>query len=64
MKNIKTTLAGWGAGLLMGLDAVIQAATTHQLDGKSGRELALAVLLILLGTMAKDHNTTGGTVQQ
>ncbi len=53
MKNWKTTLFGFGAGAL-----------NMFANGTNWKQVLLSVGLAFLGTMAKDHNVTGGTVQQ
>ena len=57
MKNWKTTLTGWGAAALY---LFASALTT----GMGPKDAAVAAGLGLLGTCAKDHNVTGGSVQQ
>lgn len=57
MKNWKTTLAGLGAAFAYALLAGLQG-------GLKPKDAAIAAGLGLLGAVAKDHNTTGGTVQQ
>jgi hypothetical protein len=57
MKNWKTTAAGFGAAFAY---AFIAAITT----GLTPKDAAVSAGLALLGSLAKDHNVTGGTVVQ
>lgn len=59
MKNWKTTVAGFLAGLPLGIDAIVQANNAGAFTGKTGSQLAAALGFILLGAFAKDHNVTG-----
>lgn len=55
--NWRTTLAGWvaGAGILIG---------AHYQSGMTFTAWATAVGVALIGTLSKDFNVTGGSVQQ
>lgn len=53
MKNWKTSLFGLAAGAL-NLFA----------NGANWKQVALSVGIVAVGLAAKDHNVTGGTVQQ
>jgi len=64
MKNWKTTLAGLVPGLLLAGNALIEAYTAGTFDGKTGKQLLVAVGLFLIGWYAKDKNVTGGTTPQ
>jgi hypothetical protein len=64
MKNWKTTLAGFIAGLPVAIDAIMKAYDAGAFTGKTGLQLVAAVGVILFGLWAKDHNVTGGTVDQ
>ncbi len=64
MKNWKTTLAGLIAGLPVMADALITAYQAGAFTGKTGAQLVLGIGLVLFGALAKDHNVTGGTIQQ
>lgn len=57
MKNWKTTLIGIGSGLAYAFLSYLQA-------GLKPKDAAVAVGLALLGSVSKDSNVTGGTVQQ
>lgn len=61
MKNWKTSAAGLIAGLPIAIDALVQAYNTGTFNGKSGGQLALAIGLVLLGLLSKDHNVTGAS---
>lgn len=63
MKNWKTTLAGLLAGLPFAIDAIMQAYTAGYFTGKTGWQLFGAIAVIFITTLAKDHNVTGGSVQ-
>lgn len=52
-KNWKTTLAGFGAGAL-NLFA----------NGANWKQVLVSAGLAFLGAFAKDHNVSGGSVQQ
>ena len=56
MKNYKTTLSGFLAGLPLAVDALVTAYTSGTFDGKTGIQLALGVGLVLIGAYAKDHS--------
>ena len=64
MKNWRTTLAGLLAGLPITVDALLTAYQAGYFTGKDGKQLLIAVALILLGLMSKDKKVTGGTIQQ
>jgi len=64
MKNWKTTLAGLVPGLLLAGNALIEAYTAGTFDGKTGKELIVAIGLFLIGWYATDKNVTGGTTAQ
>ena len=53
MKNWKTTLAGLGAAFLQLLAG-----------GMTAKNAGVAIGLAAIGALAKDHNVTGGQVQQ
>jgi hypothetical protein len=57
MKNWKTTVAGLAAGFAYAFLAALQG-------GVSPKDAAVAGGLALIGSLAKDHNVTGGTVEQ
>lgn len=57
MTNWKTTVAGVGLGFL---NLFVAALTT----GVSPKDAALSAGLALNGSLAKDHDVTGGTVRQ
>ena len=58
MKNIKTTLAGIVAGLPLLIDALIQAYNAGAFTGKSGIQLVLSIVLIIIGYILKDPKKT------
>lgn len=63
MKNWKTSLVGVIGGLIVMLPTIIKAATTP--DGKvNWAQVATGAALAMVGMLAKDHNVTGGTVEQ
>ncbi len=64
MTNIKTTLAGLIPGLLIGGQALLEAYEKGQFEGKTGVQLAIALGFVLLGAYSKDHDVTGGKIQQ
>jgi len=53
MKNWKTTLAGLAVALL-----------NLNVQGMTVKAFLYSAAIAALGAAAKDHNTTGGTVQQ
>ncbi len=53
MKNWKTTLLGLGAGAL-----------NMFANGTNWKQVLLSLALAAFGVVAKDHNVTGGAVQQ
>lgn len=57
MKNWKTTAAGLGI-------AAAYAALTALQSGLTSKDALVAAGLALLGVLAKDHNVSGGSVQQ
>lgn len=60
MKNWKTTVAGVGFAVLN-----ILLAGPQTPDGKiNWSSFAVSAGIAALGALAKDHNVTGGTVQQ
>lgn len=59
MKSWKTTLAGFIAGIPIGIDALVQANNARTFTGKSGSQLAMAIGIVLLGLLSKDHNVSG-----
>lgn len=54
MNNWKTTAAGWGVAFVYAFVAALQG-------GLKPKDALLAGGIGLLGTLAKDHDTTGGT---
>ena len=58
MKNLKTTLAGIVAGLPLLIDALIQAYNAGAFTGKSGSQLFLSIVLIIIGYILKDPKKT------
>ena len=58
MKNIKTTLAGIVAGLPLLIDALIQAYNAGAFTGKSGSQLFLSIVFIVIGWFLKDPKKT------
>jgi len=60
MKNYKTTLAGWLAGGLLAIDPLIKAYAAGAFDGKTGKQLAIAAAIVLLGWLAGDKNKPNG----
>lgn len=56
-KNWKTTVAGVAAGALYAFLAALQG-------GFKPQDAAVAAGLAAIGTLAKDHNVTGGTQAQ
>lgn len=59
MKSWKTTLAGFIAGIPIGIEALVQANNAGTFTGKSGSQLAMAMGIVLLGLLSKDHNVSG-----
>lgn len=62
MKNYKTTLAGLVGALPFAIDALVQAYTAGFFTDKTGWQLFGALAVILITSLTKDHNVTGGTV--
>ena len=60
MKNWKTTLAGLVAGLPFAIDAIVQAYTAGYFTDKTGWPLFGAIAVIVVTSLVKDHDTTGG----
>jgi len=58
IKNWMTTLAGWLAGGLLAIDPLIKAYAAGAFDGKTGKDLAIAAAVVLLGVWAGDKNKT------
>lgn len=54
MKDWMTTLAGWLAGGLLAIDPLIKAYAAGTFDGKTGKQLAIAAAIVLLGWLAGD----------
>lgn len=63
MKDLKTTLAGLVPGALLAADALIQAYTTGYFEGKTGKQLLIAVTLFLIGWYAADKKKPNGGEQ-
>lgn len=61
MKDYKTTLMGFMAGLPMAIDAVVNAYASGQFVGKTGWQLYIAFAIILLGVFAGDSKTPVNT---
>ena len=59
-KNWKTTLAGLVAGLPFAIDAIVQAYTAGYFTDKTGWQLFGAIAVIVVTSLVKDHDTTGG----
>jgi hypothetical protein len=64
MKNWKTMLAGFLAGLPIAIEALLSAYQEGTFTGKTGSHLVLAIGIIIFGIYAKDKNVTGGTTPQ
>lgn len=60
MKNWRTTLAGYAVSLPFLIDALIQAFNSGYFTEKTGWQLFASIGAIVLATLAKDHNVTGG----
>ncbi len=58
-KNWKTTLIGAITGGTISLDAIVEQGFE-----KGWKQALIGVAIALLGAFAKDHNVTGGTVEQ
>jgi len=54
MKNLKTTLAGLMTGLLLAGNALMEAYAAGTFDGKTGKQLLVAIGLFLIGWYAQD----------
>jgi len=63
MKDLKTTLAGLVPGALLAIDALIQAYTTGYFEGKTGKQLIIAIGLFLIGWYATDKKKPNGGAQ-
>ncbi len=63
-KNWKTTLVGLTGGIPLATDAVLDAFKAGAFDGQSGMQLVIAIVIVLLGALSKDHNVTGGSTPQ
>jgi len=64
MKNWKTTLAGLVAGLPFAVDALIKAYVAGHFTDKTGWQLFGAIAVIVITSLVKDYNVTGGTIKQ
>ncbi len=64
MKNLKTTISGWLTGAPVIIMDLLDAYQKGTFDAKHGVALFAAIGVIVLGHLSKDHNTTGGTIQQ
>ncbi len=60
MKNWRTTLAGLVAGLPFAIDAIMQAYAAGYFTDKTGWQLFGSIAVIVITSLAKDHNVTGG----
>jgi len=54
MKDWKTTLAGFLPGILLAGNALLEAYANGFFDGKTGKQLLVAVALFLIGYFASD----------
>jgi hypothetical protein len=52
MKDIKTTILGFLAGLAFGIEPLITAYNAGYFDGKTGSQVLFAIAIILLGRYA------------
>lgn len=59
MKNWKTTLAGLIGALPFAIDALVQAYTAGYFTDKTGWQLFGAIAVIVITSVAKDHNVSG-----
>lgn len=64
MKSTKTTLAAIVAGGLWVGKVLVTAYEAGTFKGEDGINLVIGIALVLLGAYAKDHNVTGGSIQQ
>lgn len=64
MKNWKTTIAGYAVSLPLLIDALVQAYNSGYFTEKTGWQLYLSIGIIILSTLAKDHNVSGGNTKQ
>lgn len=61
MSNWKTTFAGLAAFAVAAVPEIINYATAN--PGLNWKMLVLGVIGLVAGLAAKDHNVTGGTVE-
>lgn len=61
MMNWKTTLAGLVAGIPTIIVALVNAYQSGQFSGENIGQVIAGASLIVLGLIAKDFDTTGGT---
>lgn len=54
MKNWKTTILGWIAGLSIAIDPLLAAYNSGFFTEKSGWQLAASVAIIVIGSVIKD----------
>jgi hypothetical protein len=64
MKNWKTTIAGLTAGGSIAADALCKAYISGTFTGQTGIQLVLSISIIIFGAVSKDHNVTGGSIEQ
>lgn len=60
MKNWKTTIAGCLTGLPFLIDSLVQAYNAGYFTDKTGWTLFGAIAWIIVTTLVKDHDATGG----
>jgi len=58
-RNWRTTLLGWGKGLLIIAADIYTAYINHQFTGLNSAALLLAILVIINGAVAKDARVSG-----
>jgi len=64
MKNWKTTFAGLFIGSIPIVQALINAFNSGQFSHQSKGQILIGIGIIVFGLVSKDHNVTGGSVNQ
>lgn len=61
MRNWKTTILGFLAGIAFAIEPLITAYNAGYFTDKTGSQVLFAIAIILIGRYAKDHNVSGTT---